>query len=79
MLKRFKIRLAKNVINFNKTGTRVRCTRSEEVIILIKVIELYKASPENRKSIIIYKAIRADGSKPPLLFIIIPGKKVIKA
>jgi hypothetical protein len=49
------------------------------VIILIKVIELYKASPENRKSIIIYKAIRADGSKPPLLFIIIPGKKVIKA
>ncbi len=79
MLKRFKIRLTKNVINFDKTGTRVRYTRSKEVIILIEVIELYKASPKNYKSIIIYKAIYINRSKPPPLFIIIPGKKVIEA
>ncbi len=79
MLKRFKIRLTKNIINFNEIGTRVRYTRSEEVIILIKVMELYKVSPENYKSIIICKAICVNGSKPPPLFIIIPSKKVIKA
>jgi hypothetical protein len=48
------------------------------VIVPIKVIELYKISPENHKSITIYKAIRANGSEPPPLYIIIPGKKIIE-
>jgi hypothetical protein len=42
-------------------------------------MELYKASPENRKSITIYKAIRINGSKLPSLYIIVPDKKIIKA
>jgi hypothetical protein len=42
-------------------------------------MELYKASPENYKSIIICEAIRADGSKPPPLFIIVLGVKVMEA
>jgi hypothetical protein len=79
VLKRFKIRLAKNVVNFDKTGTRVGCAGLEEVIVLIEVMELYKASPENRKSITICEAIRVDGSEPPPPFIIVPGKKVIEA
>jgi hypothetical protein len=42
-------------------------------------MELYKVSLENRKSITIYEVIRADGSKPPPLYIIVPGEKVMEA
>jgi hypothetical protein len=42
-------------------------------------MELYKASPENRKSVIICEAIRADGSESPPLYIIVPGEKVMEA
>jgi hypothetical protein len=48
------------------------------MVVPIKVLEMYKASPENRKSVIICKAIYADGSPPPPLFIIIPRIKIIE-
>jgi hypothetical protein len=79
VLKRFKIKHAKNIVNFDKTGARVKCARFEDVIVPIEVMELYQASLENYKSITICKAIRADKSDPPPPFIIVPGKKVIKA
>jgi len=79
VFKRFKIKLAKNVINFDETGTRVKYARSEEVIVPIEVMELYKASLENRKSITICKVIRVNGSKPLLPFIIVLSKKVMEA
>lgn len=77
MLKKYKIKHAKNVVNFDETGTRIGCAGSEEVIVPIDVMELYKASPENRKFITICEAIRADGSEPPP-FIIVPGIKVME-
>jgi hypothetical protein len=79
VLKRFKIKHAKNIVNFDETGTWIGYTRFKDVIVLIEVMELYKASLENYKSVIIYKAIRVDRSKPPPLYIIVPGKKVIEA
>jgi hypothetical protein len=48
------------------------------MIVPIEIIELYKVSLENHKSIMIYKAIRANGNKPPSLYIIILNKKIIK-
>jgi hypothetical protein len=40
-------RTSKNVLNINKSRARVRCFKGENVIVLIKVKELYIASPEN--------------------------------
>ena len=69
MIKRFKIKHAKNIVNFDETGARVGCAGSEDVIVLTEVMELCEASPENRKSVTICEAIYADGS----------GEKVIEA
>jgi hypothetical protein len=79
VFKKYKINYIKNVINFNKTGTRIKCVKFKEVIVLINVMELYKASLENCKFIIIYKVIRVNKSEPPPLFIIVLRIKVIKA
>jgi hypothetical protein len=79
VLKRFKIKHVKNIVNFDEIRTRIRCTGFEDVIVPIKVIELYKASLKNRKFITIYKVIRINGNKPPLLYIIVLGKKIIEA
>jgi hypothetical protein len=79
VLKRFKIKHAKNIVNFDEIRTRIGYTGFKDVIVLIEVMELYKASLENRKSVTICKAIRVNGSEPPLSYIIIPGKKVIEA
>ena len=79
MIKRFKIKHAKNIVNFDETGARVGCAGSEDVIVPTEVMELYQASPENRKSVTICEAIRADGTEPPPPFIIVPGEKVMEA
>jgi hypothetical protein len=42
-------------------------------------MELYQASPENHKSVMICEVIRADGSEPPPLFIIVLGEKIMEA
>jgi hypothetical protein len=73
VLKKYKIRHAKNVINFDETGARVKCARSKAMVILIEIMELYKASPKNRKSVTICKVIRADESEPLPPFIIVLG------
>jgi hypothetical protein len=49
------------------------------MIVLIEVMEMYKASPENRKSITICEVIRANGSEPPPPFIIVLSIKVMEA
>jgi hypothetical protein len=79
VLKRFKIKHAKNVVNSDETGSRIGCAGFEEVIVPTDIMEFYKASPENRKSVTVYEAIRANGSEPPPPFIIVPGQKVIEA
>ena len=43
----------------------------------IKVKELYMASPENYKLVIIIETIYIDSYKPLLLFVIASGKKII--
>jgi hypothetical protein len=79
VLKKYKIKHTKNVVNFDETGTRIGYAGFEEVIVPIDVMELYKASPENRKFVTICEAIRADGSEPLPPFIIVLGIKVMEA
>ena len=71
MFRIFKIKYAKNIINFNKTGLRIEYTSFEKMIIPINIMEFYKASLENRKSITVYKTIYINGNESPSLFIII--------
>jgi hypothetical protein len=79
VLKRFKIKYAKNIVNFDETGTWIGYTGSEDIIVLIEVMELYKVSPENRKSIMICEVIRVNGSESPPPYIIVPGEKIMEA
>jgi hypothetical protein len=79
VLKRFKIKHAKNIVNFNETRTWIGYAGSKNVIVPIEVMELYKASFKNYKFVMICEAIRANGSEPPFLYIIVPGEKVMEA
>ena len=65
------------MLNIDKLGARVGCLRGENIIIPIKVKELYIASPENRKSITIVKTIYANRRDPLPPFIIAFRQKII--
>jgi hypothetical protein len=67
----------KNGLNIDKLRARVKCLRGENVIIPIKVKELYIASPENRKSIIIIETIHINRREPFPLFVIALKQKII--
>lgn len=62
----------------DESGVRVGCPAGEEVVVPNDVVDLYTASPENRKSITIFETIYADGyrkSIPPL--VVCPGVKIM--
>jgi hypothetical protein len=61
----------------DKSGARVGCPGGEHVIVPSKVKELYIASPENRKSVMVIKTIIANGREPLPPFIIAPRKKIM--
>jgi hypothetical protein len=57
----------------DESRARIRCPGEEDVVVPTDVKELYIASPENRKSIIVIKTIITDGRDPLPLFIIAPS------
>ena len=61
----------------NELGARISYPTSKYIIIPIEVKELYIASPENYKLVIIIKTIYIDRYKPLSLFIITSRKKII--
>jgi hypothetical protein len=61
----------------DKLGARVGCPGGENIIVPIKVKELYIASPENRKSVTMVETIHADGRDPLPPFIIALGQKIM--
>jgi len=65
------------VLTINESGARVKCPRGEHIIIPAKVKELYIASLENKKSIIIVKTIIANKRKPLPPFVIAFKKQII--
>jgi hypothetical protein len=67
----------KNVLNMDESGARIGCPTGKYIIMPIEVKELYTASPENRKLVIIIETIYIDSYKPLLPFIITSGKKIM--
>ena len=65
------------MLNIDELGARVGCPREEHVIVLAEVIELYIASPKNRKSITVVKTIIANKRKPLPPFVIAFKKQII--
>jgi hypothetical protein len=57
----------------DESGARVGCPGGEHVIVLIKVKELYTASPENRKSVTVIETVIVDGREPLPPFVIAPS------
>jgi hypothetical protein len=48
-------------MNFNESRAWIECVERELMIVPIEVMEMYKASPENRKSMTICEAIVRGG------------------
>jgi hypothetical protein len=67
-----------DIHNINESRARVGCLRGEEVVVLIKIKELYTLSLKNRKSVTIIEAISADRRKLPPPLVICLRKKIIE-
>ena len=70
------IRYSKFIHNIDKKRTRVYIPAGEDIIVLIRIKEIYISILENRLSITIVKSISADGRAIPPV-IIIPGVIII--
>ena len=71
------IRTRKRIHNIDKKGARIAVPAREEVVVLIRIKEMYVGVPENHLSLTIVKSISADG-KSILLLIIVPGILIIE-
>jgi hypothetical protein len=60
----------------NKKEARICIPAGEEVVILIRIKEIYTGIPENRMSLTIIECISADG-KVILLVVIVPGVMIM--
>jgi hypothetical protein len=58
----------------DELSVRVRCLKGEEVVVPIEVKEMYTSSLENRKSMMIIKAVSTNRREPPQSFVICLGK-----
>ena len=63
--------------NFDEAGFRIGCLKGQEILVPNDVKEYYSLSPENRRSLTIFEAINAIGSKPLGALIIIEGKQLM--
>jgi hypothetical protein len=70
------IRHKKYIHNIDKKGCRIACLLGEEVVVLIKIKEIYVRVPENRLFMTVVESISADGKAIPLL-VIVPSRNII--
>jgi hypothetical protein len=75
-LKFIEVRSKKYIYNINKKGCRLACPTEEDVIVPIRIKEMYVKVPENRLSVTVVKSISADGKAIPPL-VIVPDKNII--
>jgi len=78
-LAKYSIKRGKNIHNIDESGARVRCPKGEEVVVPIEVKEMYTSLLENRKSVIIIKAVSADGREPLPPLVICLGKRIMES
>jgi len=66
----------KYIYNMDEKGCRIACPVGEEVVVPIRIKEMYVGVPENRLSLTVVKCICADGiAIPPL--VIVPGQNIM--
>jgi hypothetical protein len=75
-LKFTRVKNRKYIHNINKKGCRLLCPIREDVIVPIRIKEMYVRVPENRLFVTVVKSIFADGKAIPPL-VIVPGRNII--
>jgi hypothetical protein len=60
----------------NKKGCCLVCSIRKDVIVPVRIKEIYVGVPENRLFVTVIKSISADG-KAILLLVIVPGRNII--
>jgi hypothetical protein len=75
-LKFIKVRSKKYIYNIDKKGCCLVCLTEKDVIVPIRIKEMYIKVPENRLSMTVIKSISTDGKAIPPL-VIVPGKNII--
>jgi hypothetical protein len=76
ILKFIRVRSRKYIYNINKKGCCLICSVREDVIVLIRIKEMYVRVLENRLFVTVVKSISADGKAIPSL-VIVPGRNII--
>jgi hypothetical protein len=72
------IRSGKRIHNMDEKEARIAVPAREEVVVLIRIKEMYVGVPENRLSLTMVESIFANGKSIPLL-IIVPGILIMKS
>jgi hypothetical protein len=67
------IKHRKYIHNINEKGCRIACPSGKEVVIPIRIKEMYIRVPENRLSVTVVESISVDSKAIPLL-VIVPGR-----
>jgi len=70
------IKSGKYIHNMDEIGARLACPAGEEVVVPIRIKEMYVGVPENRLSLTIVESISADGKAIPPL-VIIPSTMIM--
>jgi hypothetical protein len=60
----------KYIYNINKKGCRIACLADKEVIVPVRIKEMYMRIPENRMFLTIIKSISANRKAIPLVVIV---------
>jgi hypothetical protein len=75
-LKFTRVKSKKYIHNINKKGCRLACLAKKDIIILVKIKEIYVKVLENRLFVTVIKSISIDGKAIPSL-VIVPGRNII--
>jgi hypothetical protein len=70
------VRSRKYIHNINKKGCRLACPAGEDVIVPVRIKEIYVKVPENRLFVTVVESISADGKAISPL-VIVPSKNII--
>jgi hypothetical protein len=71
-----RIKHKKYIRNIGKKGCHIACPLGEEVVVPIRIKEIYVRVPENRLSVTVVKSIYADG-KAILSLVIVPNRNIM--
>jgi hypothetical protein len=71
-----RVRSRKYIHNINEKSCRLACPTREDVVVPVRIKEMYVRVPENRLSVTVVESISADSKAIPPL-VIVPGRNII--